>query len=350
MINEMIQNWIDSVDLNMLKNKICNRKVYIWGAYEQGRYILDFLQNQGFLINAFVDTNKANTTYNNIQVYDPKDLKHNSDNIFVIVPIIGRRSEIITLLIDYGYNENIDYIYIYHKIIISSISGFYSDAYGNMIISKEEIKNIKICLEGCNNKLFIGDKFFCTAIVNITLKYGSTLVMGNNFRCSRGTLLINDGGKICFGDNCNIGYNFYIACYSGSITVGNRFTVYSDFYMISDKDAPIEIGDDCQFSNGIRIRSDNGHSIFDLENKINISLAQKHYVIIRNHVWVGMAVNILYNSDISENIVVGANSLVKGSYPPNCIIAGNVAKVIRENINWDRQNNLSYEEFISKMS
>lgn len=53
-------------------------------------------------------------------------------------------------------------------------------------------------------------------------------------------------------------------------------------------------------------------------------------VVIEDDVFVGMNVLILKGTLIGKGSVVGAGSVVSGVFPPNSIIAGNPARVIRE--------------------
>ena len=51
-------------------------------------------------------------------------------------------------------------------------------------------------------------------------------------------------------------------------------------------------------------------------------------VNIGNNVFIGEKATILMGTNIGDNCIIGANSLVKGDFPSNSVIAGNPAKVI----------------------
>lgn len=99
------------------------------------------------------------------------------------------------------------------------------------------------------------------------------------------------------------------------------------------------------FSSYIKIFSDNGHSIFDEILKKNIYMDKEKFIILGNHVWIGAGVTILNNTEIGDNCIVGAESLIKGNYQSNQMIVGNPARVIKDNINWSRIRNLKYEDW-----
>lgn len=52
-------------------------------------------------------------------------------------------------------------------------------------------------------------------------------------------------------------------------------------------------------------------------------------VIIEDNVWIGFNCIILKGVTIGANSVIGAGSVVTKSIPPNCIAAGNPAKIIK---------------------
>lgn len=93
------------------------------------------------------------------------------------------------------------------------------------------------------------------------------------------------------------------------------------------------------------IRGSDFHPIIDIEtNKVINIPSQRLY--IGNHVWLAERSRILKNAYISDGCIVGAEAVIAKKFEePNCIIAGNPAKIIKKNITRDRYNYTSYSEF-----
>lgn len=58
---------------------------------------------------------------------------------------------------------------------------------------------------------------------------------------------------------------------------------------------------------------------------------RKAPIVIGENTFVGMNCIILKGTTIGKNCIIGAGSVVHGSYPDNCVIAGNPAKIIKYN-------------------
>lgn len=88
----------------------------------------------------------------------------------------------------------------------------------------------------------------------------------------------------------------------------------------------IIIGKRCHFASGVQIIDYNGHLIYSFDR---LERDEAKPVIIGNNVWVGLNSIILKGTEIGDNSIVAAGSVVKGQFPPYSLIAGNPAKIIK---------------------
>ncbi len=103
----------------------------------------------------------------------------------------------------------------------------------------------------------------------------------------------------------------------------------------------IAVGRDAMLSNGVYLRTHDGHALVDLEKRNVLNAGGD--IHIGPHVWVAQDVLVLGAADVGAGSVLGAKSMVKGSVPPKCVAAGVPAKVLRENVSWSRvPNSLEY--------
>lgn len=92
----------------------------------------------------------------------------------------------------------------------------------------------------------------------------------------------------------------------------------------------VEIGHDCVIAWGTQFMDWDSHRIEYPGKRTD----KPTHVILEDHVWIGGGACILRGVTIGRGSVVAAGSVVTKSCPPNVLLAGNPAKVIRENISW----------------
>lgn len=92
----------------------------------------------------------------------------------------------------------------------------------------------------------------------------------------------------------------------------------------------IQIGDNVLIGSGCLITDTDSHPL-DWCDRLNndMSKVRKKPIIIENDVFIGARSIILKGVTIGEKSIIGAGSVVTASIPPNCIAAGNPAKVIK---------------------
>lgn len=120
-----------------------------------------------------------------------------------------------------------------------------------------------------------------------------------------------------------------VARYGGKIEIGDGFgisgsTIYSTASITIGKNATI--GANCKII-------DNDFHPLDPEQRrlgLNKEYAKRSPITIGDNCFIGMNSIILKGTVIGDNVVVGAGSVVHGSFPSNCIIAGNPARIIKK--------------------
>ena len=115
----------------------------------------------------------------------------------------------------------------------------------------------------------------------------------------------------------------------GGATIGNNVAVYSAKNTTIDETSlqHIFIGDNTQITAGVIILA-HDYSYSVLGNIYGELPRQQRDTIIGKNVFIGMNSIILMGSNIGDNVIIGAGSVVSGRIPSNTVCAGNPAKII----------------------
>lgn len=105
------------------------------------------------------------------------------------------------------------------------------------------------------------------------------------------------------------------------------------------------IGKNAEIASGVIITDLNGHPTYSTNRTKGEDTPSP--VVIGNNVWIGLNSIILKGTEIGDNCIVSAGSVVKGIFPPNSIITGNPAKVVKQLI-YDKNEILSTDVGISE--
>ncbi len=194
--------------------------------------------------------------------------------------------------------------------------------------ANEEIPGLNITIKGENNTIRL------ELPINAT---NSSIEIGND------NVYIDIGTTTCFS-------NTYIRCCFGKgqkVKIGKDTTTYG-MNIICDANSSCYIGEDCMFSNSIRIWCSDDHSILDT-NSGEILNSAPTLVYIGKHVWVGEGARITKKARIHNNSIIGGGTVAYKDYKDeNVIIAGNPGKIVRNNITWDRNNPYTLENISKK--
>lgn len=88
----------------------------------------------------------------------------------------------------------------------------------------------------------------------------------------------------------------------------------------------ISIGDNVLIARGVKIFS------HDHCKRVSNELPMSARVTIGNNTFIAADTIILPGVKLGNNTIVGAGSVVTKSFPPNCVLAGNPAKIIRRDV------------------
>ena len=132
----------------------------------------------------------------------------------------------------------------------------------------------------------------------------SSNMLGLYQRC---IIVARYGGVIEIGRHCGISGS---TIYSWeSIKIGNYTRVGANCKIIDNDFHPVEL---------------------EYRHKgLNKEHAHRAPIVIGDDCFIGMNSIILKGTTLGNNVVVGAGSVVHGTWPDNCIIAGNPAKLIK---------------------
>lgn len=110
------------------------------------------------------------------------------------------------------------------------------------------------------------------------------------------------------------------------IAVGDRCLIGKGSGIVGHLE--IRIGNDVWTGHHVYI-TDQNHGYEDLAVPISQQVMQERPVSIGDGSWIGHGTVVLPGARIGRHVVVGANSVVTGDLPDNCVAAGAPARVIR---------------------
>ena len=173
--------------------------------------------------------------------------------------------------------------------------------------------------------------------------------IGPHSRRARRFGRFGDGSVICFPPNALFNEQ-YISIGEGTM-FGPEITLSAGMVpgqqMVSD--TVITVGDRCLFGKGSGIVghleivigddvwtghhvyiTDQNHGYADLDLPISRQVMPERPVSIGSGSWLGHGTVVLPGAKIGRHVVVGANSVVTGELPDNCVAAGTPARVIKK--------------------
>ena len=93
-----------------------------------------------------------------------------------------------------------------------------------------------------------------------------------------------------------------------------------------DSASRVSVGPGTMFAANAYVTDADWHDLYDRARPIGATAP----VVLEANVWLGDSAIVCKGVTVGENSVIGAGSVVTKDVPPNCIAAGNPARVVRE--------------------
>lgn len=146
----------------------------------------------------------------------------------------------------------------------------------------------------------------------------NVVVYGPNIHLGKNVVIVGaDGGQT---NLTTISFNGH----QGNIIIGDNVLIMNGVRISSA--SRVEIGDDCMLANFCYLTDADWHDIYDRTK----SPGGTAPIILEKGVWIGDSAIICKGVRIGENSIVGAGSVVRKDVPPNVVVIGNPAQVVKE--------------------
>jgi acetyltransferase-like isoleucine patch superfamily enzyme len=150
-------------------------------------------------------------------------------------------------------------------------------------------------------------------------------------------ILMQDGARLAMSHNSCIAPGGYVTVGSGA-----RFEMRESSYLGHDCNvncrAGITVGRGTLIGQQTAIMDYDGHPVFPVGRmpKGKTYGGALERIRIGDNVWIGFRSIILKGVSIGDGAIIGSGSVVSADIPPNCVAAGNPARVVRRGVTWKR--------------
>lgn len=203
-------------------------------------------------------------------------------------------------------------------------------------------QNASIIWHGDNSEIVFGDGCRLDGL-QIEIYSNVKAVLAANIEVKRTCRCVfYDCAQIAFHENVCFGMDGIeiVVGERSKLSIGRKTYFNKNNLLLLSADSELSIGTYCLFSRDVTIRTYDGHPIFDVNTGKQINRDIKREVFIGDHVWFCQGAMALYGANIGSGSIVGAQSLIKSTFPNNCMIVGKAgdARIIKEDIAWIRDD------------
>jgi acetyltransferase-like isoleucine patch superfamily enzyme len=156
------------------------------------------------------------------------------------------------------------------------------------------------------------------------------------FVCPRVKFEIGKGARVVLGRWSWIGHGSKIRAHEGEVIIGAKSVIGQECTVSAFQH--VAIGRECIVADRVML-IDFDHGVVEVERPIREQGIYKRDVNVGHNVWMGYGACVLRGVTIGNNSVIGTNSVVSKSIPPNAVAAGLPCRVLRyrdapEHLRW----------------
>ena len=207
-------------------------------------------------------------------------------------------------------------------------------------------KKSNIYLKGGHNQVKLGKNIFMRN-TKIKLFGNASLELDDGVYMEGCTLMIEDS-HVHIGRNTEMMKVGIYAYGKSHLDIGANSTITGEYDLkdgaeitaqklwctwpplVAAKGGKITMGD-CGLADTVIYNTDY-HPIYDFSGK---RINDDRDVVIEDNVWVGRKTTVLKGVTLGNGCILGFGCIVSKDVPPHCIVAGQPARVVKENVVWD---------------
>jgi len=163
---------------------------------------------------------------------------------------------------------------------------------------------------------------------SVTLRCPGQISLGNHVMLDDHVVLDAKGAdsQVRIGNQVLIGRGSILSCHQSQIRIGN-FVSIGPFVHFACKGL-VKVGSHVQIGAGVQVMA-GSHASDDPDIPITQQERLSEGIVMGDNVWIGASATILDGVTIGSGSIVGAGSIVHKDVPPDSLVLGNPARVVK---------------------
>jgi acetyltransferase-like isoleucine patch superfamily enzyme len=163
---------------------------------------------------------------------------------------------------------------------------------------------------------------------------GNTVKIGKPWEYGWISIQLWNNSNVLIESGCEFHVLHIFAPRGASVCVGEGTTFNGSVELHMTEDKGVTIGKGCLIAADTFFWPSDMHSVVSADTDRRVNPSKE--IVLGDRVWVASRCLVLKGSKIGSGSIIGAGSILAREVPENCVAAGNPAKVVRQNVTWDR--------------